>query len=415
MLWQTIYRVTGDMGSITRVIIIGLMFLSLSAWVSTPVKAAGLGVAISEDEIPNAMRGGEYEETITVFNRFEDTADFRLSATGELSEWISFHQQDEPTTLIESITVPGEGSAKIQAKFKIPEDTADGSYAITILVETVPAEGTGQVVKLQLPVAVTIEVTGTQILTGEVRSITARDTEINYLLRIKVEFKNTGNVVAKPQIDVNITKDGAPIDTFTFAETTVEVEAREEIPVEWDTTGQEIGDYVANVTVSLGGDVLAQKDLPFRILPTGTLTRWGELTELSYEGQPEIGTVVIIMAAFENVGEIDTFAKFVGEVYRDSKLIDTINSEEILIPVEESDVLKAYLKLNDPGSYNISGYVVYDGKTTDVKEVSFEVASGQSWFGSQRLLFAGIAGVAIIAIPGIIVYRRRNHKAKSKS
>lgn len=407
------------MRNIFRVIIAGLVLLSLSLWVTSPVNANGLGVGPEEIEIYNALRGGEYERTITVHNRYEKSTDFELSATGEMSSWIYFYEQSDPTTPVEKITVPGK-DAQFKVKFKIPADAANGSHTSTILVATIPTEAEGQTVKLELPVAVKIEVTGTQILTGEVRSITTRgdtgDTEINYLLRIDVEFKNTGNVIAKPQIDVNITKDGALIDNLTFAEAEVEVKAREFIPVEWDTTGSEIGDYVANVTVSLGGDVLHTEALRFSILPTGTLTRLGELAELSYEGQLEIGRVVKILATFENTGQIDTTAKFVGEVYRDGGLIDILNSEQILVPVEESAVLKAYLKLNEPGRYNIKGYVVYDGKTTDVREVSFEVASNQSWFESQGLLFAGIAGgVAVIAIAGIVAYRRSNSKAKSKS
>ena len=405
----------GIVNKILAILVIMMVSLMASAY---PVCAQGLGVAPVKIEIRNAFRGGEYERTITVFNRYEDTRDFALSAAGEMNDWISFYAQDEPTTSIGSITIPGK-SAYILVKFQIPEDTAVGSYTSAIVVESIPTEElegeTAESVKLQLSVAATIEVIGKQILTGIVRGITTRDTEVNYPLRIMVEFKNTGNVVAKPQIDVNITKDATLIDSLTFAEAKVKVEAREVIPVEWDTTGEEIGDYVASVTVSLDGNILDTKDLAFKILPLGTLTRWGELTELSYDGQLEIGRVVRILATFKNTGEIDALAKFAGEVYRDDALIDTVNSEEILIPVKESDILTSYLKLNHSGSYQIKGYVVYDGKMTDVKEVSFEVASGQSWFGSQGLLLTGIAAIAMIALTGVVIYKRRNNKARSKS
>ncbi len=407
--------------TIAGLMIAAVMLLGVSIWVSAPVNAAaGFGVGPSEIAIGNALRGGEYERSITLHNMYEYALGCELSASDEMKGWVSFYRQDDLTTPINIVTIPAEQSTQIRAVFKIPQDAANGTHTSNILAETVPAPGAGQTVNLQLSVSVTIEVTGTQLLIGEVRSITTRDIEIDYPLRIKVEFKNTGNVKAKPQIDVGITKGGKAIDGISFAKTTVDVEAREVIKVEWKTTGREIrDDYVANVVVSLGGSILATKQLPFEILPTGTLTRWGQLTELSYEGQLEIDRVVKIMATFKNTGEIDTFAKFVGEVYKDGELIEIINSDQILVEVKESDVLKAYLKLNDFGSYNIRGHVVYDGKTTDVKDISFEVlevvASGQSWVGSRGLLLAGIAGGVMVAIVGVIVYRRRNHKAKSES
>lgn len=260
-------------------IIIGLiaLLLLLSPSLSSTVSAAGLIVYPTDLELSKALKGEVYEGLIAVSNPDEDTAIFSLFATGDAAGWISFYLLDDPETPVESITVPGGGEwAKILVKFSIPQDALSQEYTATIYVETTPTgEAGGEVgaeAQLQVAVPATIEVTGERIVTADIRNITTRNVEVGDLLRIKVEFVNTGNVWEKPQIAVAITKDtkdGAPIDSFTYSPSEIKVGAREIIEVVWDTTGRDVGDYVASVTVSLEGNVIATRNLPFKILPPG--------------------------------------------------------------------------------------------------------------------------------------------------
>ncbi|GAJ08829.1 unnamed protein product, partial [marine sediment metagenome] len=229
-------------------------------------------------------------------------------------------------------------------------------------------------VSLAAPVAVTIFVTGNQILSGVVNGISADDVEVKYPLRIKVQFHNTGNVIATPQITVEIaTQDGTAINHFTSSEFNVKPEKRETILLEWDTTGKEPGDYIANVSVVLGDAIIKQEQLDFAILPTGTLTRSGSLTELIFEGEPGLGILTMIQATFVNTGRIDTKAKFIGDVYHDGTLVDTLQSEELLVAVGNMELLKSYFQPDQPGEYRIEGYVIYEGKRTEEKEISFTI------------------------------------------
>ena len=47
------------------------------------------------------------------------------------------------------------------------------------------------------------------------------------------------------------------------------------------------------------------------------------------------------------------------------------------MPVGETTNLTAYLKIETPGNYVIKGHALYDGKTTDTKELSFDVSEIQ--------------------------------------
>lgn len=363
------------MKGIVKIVSIGLILILLQSCVS----AIGLGVAPSNLEMHDALRGEEYERIIRLSNYGEDKGRFSLNATGQCSKWIYFYNMEDQSAPITNVTIPGNGNVKILVKFKIPEDAATGNYTGTIYAQGIPtgevSGEVGQVVAVMIPASVMIEVTGMQTLTGKVESITTIDTEINYPLRIKVRFQNTGNVIATPIIDVKISKEGVLTDSFTFAEARVKVGSKETIIVEWDTTGKESGDYIANTTISLGDEVLATKELQFKLLPVGTLSRQGNLTDISYEGEPLVGRVTTILGTFRNSGEIDTKAKFIGEVYVDGELVDTISSEELLVPVRETETLTTYLKIEKDGSYAIKGHAVYEGKTTDTKELSFVVGT----------------------------------------
>lgn len=384
------------------------------------VNASGLGISSNRVVIEDALRGSEYERMITIFNVTGKPLTVSLGASGDAASWVSFHEMADPYRPIESITLVSD-QASFLLKIRVPQDAPNGEHRAAVLLQ---CGADGRSVVLGVEADLTVTVTGTQILAGEVRGISTRDVETGYPQRTKVQFRNTGNVVAIPQINVEITKDGAFIATVTSAEAEVRIESLETIEVEWDTTGTEPGDYVAHVSVSLDGEVIATKEVAFEILPVGTLTRKGTLADLSSSGQPLPGRVMIIEATFINTGQIDAKAKFVGEVYRAGELVDTIESEEILIPVGSSDILKSYLKVESPGNYNIKGHVIYEGKRTEVKEISFEVAlaqpmnptgevTGEGGFRFHWVLIAVIA-ILVLALAGIM-YMRKEAKSSVKS
>jgi len=362
--------------------IIGLILIIMVSSVS----AAGIGIGVvpSEIEIHDAMRGSEYEKRITIHNTAENDSGFSITAEGECSDWMHFYRMEDQNTEVTNITIPGKNNAKILVKITIPDDAASGEHTSKIGVQNIPIEGmVGSTMVVRMPVDVMIGVTGTQILTGAVKSITSLDTEVDHPLTIKVEFQNTGNVVAKPVVNVDISRDGTPVDGFTYSEMAVAPTKKEIIPVEWGTTEMVSGDYVAKVSVMLGEKVLETKDLQFKLLPIGTLSRRGNLTSISTESEPAIG-MVKILATFVNTGGIDTRARFAGEVYRDGNLIDTIESNELLVPIRESGTLTSYLKIESPGNYAVKGHVEYEGRTTNTKELSFDVSIAAAKTGEEE-------------------------------
>ena len=396
---------------------------------STASASIGIGVAPANFTIADALKGGTYEQTIKVFNTGDEAGTFTLSAEGDAAAWISFHNESAPDIPVAELTIPGKGNAPVLVKITIPNEIANADYTATIYAQSVPKmeESGGAVAHaiVRIPANVLIQVTGTQILKGTVKSITVADTEIDYPLKIKVEFQNEGNVIAKPAIDVTLTKNGALVDQFVHDDTGIKPGAEGVITVLWNTTGRATGEYLAAVNVSLGDEQLAAQTLPFKVLPFGALTRRGELRLLITEGEPLVNIVVKFIAQFENTGEIDTMAKFKGELYREGQLLEVLESDERFIETGETGELATYYKIQEPGTYTLKGRVLYSGKETAEKDISFEVpeveAQGQPsttasapGFGDNLMLIAIVVLIAIVLVSiGLWAWRARRRERKT--
>jgi len=393
---------------VKKIITFGLITLIFLLLLPLSATAAGIGTAPSELKITNALRGEEYERTITIFNPDENRNNFTLRIEGQASEWISLYKVGDLTTPIKNISIGRKGNYPILVKINIPQYESKGTYNATLYVATIPKElkdievGVGTV--LQSTVSITIEVTGNQIIDGIVNAILIENTEPNYPLKIRTVFQNTGNVAVKPKITVTIYQDGNMVSNFTYANTKVKPTNIETIITEWNTTAANApGDYTANVVVSLDGRVLRSESLFFKILPVGTLTRQGNLTAIIIEGDPVVDTVLKVKSYFQNTGQIETAAKFRGEVYKNGKLIDTLSSEELTVPKNQKRFLISYLKLSSAGDYVVKGKIIYGGKETQVKEVSFKVKDKKLIPG-----FEGIYAVAMVLVL-LMIYRLRLH------
>ena len=261
--------------------LIGMMVIS-------SVSAVGFGLFPMQFTIEDAQRGETYDQSLTIMNVDNESCAYGFEGVGEIGDWYSFYALDGETA-INMTEVPAKSNKQIIARVMVPNETANGTYTGKIYVKSIPKNVTGTtggaaaVAVLITTSRGTIIVTGKQNLSGTVTNITAMDTEVNNTLRVKVEFQNTGDVIATPAINVSIAINESLVDCIYYDKTAVMPGANETIAVEWSTTGQIPGNYSLNVSVCLNTDVLATKDLTVRIQPPGTLTPEVPKGELSTE------------------------------------------------------------------------------------------------------------------------------------
>lgn len=384
--------------------------LLVAAIVCQPVSAAGIAVGPSSLAIDNALRGGSFERSLTIFNPSDTGFDVVLKTEGSAKDWIKFSAIDGSEE-IQKVYAPKKGQIPVLMRVKVPDDAANGRYTAKVIVETVPGEKVPGSVGTILQATSTLEITVTDVerVSGEVMSIVVRDTEVDIPLGIEVGFKNTGNVVATPEITAVISRDGTVIDTISEAKTPVSPTITERIVVHWPNEGLAAGTYQVDVTVSLRDAILAEEGRTFEILPLGSLTRQGELTDLDYEGALTVGKPIKITGLFKNSGSIATRARLSGEVYRGGSLVDVISGDEMTVQVFSENPLTAYYTPKEPGEYTMKTCAVFEGKTTDSKDMVFTIQPDSS---GLSLPLSPVPVIAALAFIGLFAAGRRNREKR---
>lgn len=358
-----------------------LTFLLTAVFVltATHALALGLGVVPSSIQLPQALRGSQYVRNFQVLVSGPE-ASYTLSVEGDAAAWVQVYADAESAEPVTRVTVPADGMVTLTARIAIPDDAPNGAHRATILLQglasnqAVTENSSGSTVLLQAGVTVSIDVTGTQVLSGEVVDIAIRDTELNSPFFALVVFRNTGNVEARPHVSIDILKGEQSVQTISSQETAIPPGELGKIEIEADLLGVPEGDYLARVNVSLGEQVVAAKDIAFRVVPVGTLTRSGELVSLKTEGEFYAGRVLQVHGTFANTGEVPALAQLLVEIRRDGALVGVEESRQLRVMPHEQEVLKAYVQLTEPGSYVLNCQVDYGGKLTEVRQLSFNVA-----------------------------------------
>jgi len=121
-----------------RIVLIGLIASVLAVLVVIDVDAAGLSVGPARIERTDALRGHEYQETIFVKHLGESDCLIRLSATGDIGDWVSFYELTDQTTPIEATTAFQGEWTYVLVKLTVPDDAPIDTVAGTIKVETAP-------------------------------------------------------------------------------------------------------------------------------------------------------------------------------------------------------------------------------------------------------------------------------------
>ena len=391
-----------------------ILLLLLSMIGTTYVEGTGMGVGPNYIRLDSVLRNATYLKTVYIYNQNDYDANFLISSMGAIGNWATIYEMDNITKPINSTFVHNMSDKAILLKISIPPLAANGEYNGSIIVTAKPIKtntsGNYSTVELNLPILVSMNVTGDQDLNISVINMYIEDVEINYISAIRIQFKNSGNVQASPQTEVIIRKDGMYIDRLTSKTSPIQPNEIYTQTMWWNTTGKVSGRYDANFTITIDGKVIKQKDISFNLFPPGTFTRNGTLKNITYSGELQKEKLLKIIANFINTGEIETTAKFVGEIYKDGELIDHLESQEAIVPKYQNKQLPSYLTIKDNGKYRISGYVLYGGRTTNTVDLEFDVGiTTLPSFSSNQILM--ILGFVLIVIVLLVLYIRHKKSA----
>ncbi|MBN2095705.1 MAG: hypothetical protein JW727_06675 [Candidatus Aenigmarchaeota archaeon] len=372
--------------------------------------AGGLGIAPSEVHFLNVLRGGYAEVNVTISNPNEVATTVTMVAKGENGDYLTFFSMDQnyiekPTEVIlpsgevavaymktpglllpvSNITIPAKSKADVRIVARPPADVQVGIYRGVItfysnphLNESVEGQyGTSIAVALEVPTV--IELTGAQNLNFQVTGFNAKNAEMGSPIEFFVSGTNNGNVRATPQVKIEIfDRDMAEIvkvATFNGTEYLPTTKGTDRFEISSENMAE--GQYWANITVTLGGKIIANQLLTFDLLEPGTMSRMGELVRIESKVWVNAGEITRVEAIFKNTGELSTSAKFKGEVLLDGEIVEVIESEEMTVPQETTMNLTSYFTPKTPGRYIVNGKVYYSKKVTYPKEVIINVREAE--------------------------------------
>ncbi len=373
-------------------------------------RAEGIGIYPTEISFDDALRGGDYFRTVGVVNDSDFQRVFSFKPGGEAGQWLSLVDMTDRTKVVDSVLVPPHSDGRVLLRLSVQPDVANGQYAgtVTVLGEAAPVElggGAGAGVSVGGEISIEVKVTGTQNIAGSLIDVATSDTEVGLPLQVRTTIQNSGNVRIQPQIGLAVVTQATVVGQTTFATDPVYPQEIKTLISQWDSTNAATGDYVARVAVNFGGLDLGRRELPFKVFPRGTLTRQGVLDSLELVSQPKPGSAAKVIATFRNTGQIESRAAFVGELYRGSELIQGVTSPEKFVAKGDTGSLEVFLNIPKAGTYTLNGKVNFEGKESEVKELTFRVAGDSSlpiwlWVGV-------VAGVIVAAMAGRSLLRRR--------
>ncbi len=224
--------------------------------------------------VSNGLRGETAIRTVTVFNAGNEVSVYSLQQEGDVEGWITFFDP-ESSEKIEEISVPSKSYKDILARVEIPKDAPNGSYTGEISISEKPGDpgekGTATITKM-ITRKVNIEVTDKEIKEIEATFIPEKyDLPLGEPLKVRVIYKNTGNVSLAPDLQVRIIKDDESVvfnAIFPYLEDGERIspgETKEIDPFLWQTAGEERGKYRAEMIVLSDTEPLKENHFNFNV------------------------------------------------------------------------------------------------------------------------------------------------------
>jgi hypothetical protein len=374
----------GDACMTARAVKLGLAALAVCVvglLLFNSARAQGIGIVPGTIKIDDAARGGEYTKLVTLLNQGDAEITFEVAKDGQAAIWTSLHPVTDPNATLDKVVVPAKTSTRILLRIAVPPDAPNGIEKGVVAFQYVgtnqgPAGAASSGVNTAVSVQLNVNVSGSQRLAGEVLDSYADDVEVGNPLSILTTFSNTGNVEAKPEIKSTI-KDssGSVVGEVDTSDTGVSAGQTNAIESQWDTSGRDLGSYVAGVAVTLDGKQIFNQDVSFDIVAVGTL-RQGILQKITLKNSPQPGGTADIAAYFQNTTHEEMRAVFVAELYYGDQLVDAITTPEQPVQPDEVAAIKGSVNVMEKGKYTVRGKVTFEGKETEAKELSFSVPVG---------------------------------------
>lgn len=394
----------------------------------TPTSAqagGGIRAVPSAIDVAGGLAGGLLFHPLRLANDIDPSQPFQLATDGDIASWITFVDPDDRETPLTEVYDDGNG-ATVLLRIEIPENAPVGPSEglVTAVLQTPDSVGgVAGPVGVGLAIPVRVNVTGEQILAGELLSMNMDNTEIGLPARGTVVVGNSGNVTVVPEVALEVFQGTNSVYRTSLTGSALFPNETDEFEAVWDTAEAVVGDYRAVMSVSFDGLDLGSREAMFELLASGTLRRQVVFTSLELVNQPIAGGLAQIEAVTLNPGQAEVTAAFVGELLRGGTVVEQFRSLDYTVRPDSSVVVPITLDIDEDGDYIVSGYFTYEEGETETQQVTFTVGATAEAAGAVPedsdsgsilpWLIAGLLGLLVVALLVALISRRARKSPSS--
>ncbi|MGD9276125.1 MAG: hypothetical protein PVJ67_03045 [Candidatus Pacearchaeota archaeon] len=364
------------------------------------ISAINIGVSPASISFKDVLRGGYAERTVIISADSDLPVTVNLKPRGDIEDWFIFEEEE--------FTVSKDEPYSLKVSVLPPSDIPNGGYTGFLRIEvggsteSIEEHAVGTV-KSSLDLAVSIEVTDIEITKCVASNLEIISAEKGDDIILKMKVANGGNIRLKPTVELDIWDFDkiSIIDEEDFLGNEILPSTEKELEFRFNSKDFEIGQYWSDAFVT---ECFYSQVLTFDVMEPGTLSARGILLNILTKGTVEVGETSLMIVNFKNTGEKEIDAQFRGEVTKNGKIIDILESPLSKVPVNSVEEFNFYFTPKSEGKYIVNGRVYYEGKKT------FELSSVLE--AIEKNGFSLIWGVYVmfIFVIGFLFYRIRREK-----
>lgn len=387
-----------------KALFLGLFVFVFGFYLSFVSSAGIVGVSPSNIVFEEVLRGGYAEDNFLVSFDLEDPVNVEISTRGDISDWINLSLNET----VVSINNP----KRVGFSISPPSGTPNGLYTGFIVVktgalvdETEEGHATSKI-RGTLEMAVSVQVTDVEVSSCDARKFSALSVEEGDDLVFTTEVSNTGNVNLNPEFKIEIWNQDQTeiVKTIDHLGKMIRPTSTLLYEIREDSLGLDIDQYWVEVDAI---DCLDSGFLTFDLLEEGALRANGLITSMFSIPEVEVKDTVPIFIVFKNTGQKEVTAQFKGEINRDGKIFQLLESEESLVRVGEFTNFTLYFTPDKPGTYIPKGRVFYDKKRTAESSIVVKALESGSFGGIITFLIYTAIGLLIVYLFYRISMERR--------
>jgi len=394
-----------NIGEYRRFLVAILGLMSLITLMGSVMAGGIVGISPGNINYKDVLRGGFAERFVTITIDSEEPVGVKATPRGEIGEWLEFP---------DNLTVSRNSPVRMPIAVKPPVDIPNGNYSGFLRIST-ESLGDGGIeghavstIRAVLDVSITVEVTDHEILQCRASGFQVHSAEKGDDVQVNINILNEGNVRLKPDVVFDIWDQDqiSIVKTESFIGDMILPTREEKASFFFGTDDLDLDQYWIDINVP---DCFTSETLTFDVLEVGALKADGLLVNIFSKVWAEVDSTFPIVANFKNIGEKSVDARFKGQITKDGKIIQLMESEESTVGIGENSNFTFFFTPEKPGKYIASGRVFYDKKRTFESSTVINVTARK--FGVKQAILT-VVYLAIMLFILVLFFKIRKEKKR---